>query len=185
MSNIAAGFVGSVDITADGTLSVDGGLSTTPIDFSGNQTIFDSTSGKFTNINSSAIERTGDDQLEFPGTADAFQALYELAQDLRNTRGLSAAELTEALDRRIGELGQLSDHVLSVVGQQSTSLQALQRLGTRNDDLALETETQLSDLQSTNIPETVLRLQNDQNLLQFTYAITAEINSISLLDFLR
>ena len=134
---------------------------------------------------SGAIRSAGDDYLEFPGTSNAFQVLYELSQDLRNTRGLPEAEITETLDTRLGELDRLSDHLLSIVGQQSAALQTLDRLEVRNQDLALETEIQLNALQATNIPEAVLRLQNDQNLLQYTYAITAEINAIGIIDFLR
>lgn len=185
MSSITAGFSGTVDIVADGTLSVDGGLSTTAIDFSSNQTIVDSTTDRFTNINSSNIIRTGDDYLDFPGTSDAFQVLYELTQDLRNTRNLSNSDIAEALDSRLGELARASDNLLDSISQQSASLQTLDRLDDRNLDLSLEIETHLSDLQSADIPNAVLRLQNAQNLLEYTYRVTAEINSIGLIDFLR
>ncbi len=185
LSNLTAGFNGTVDIVGNGSMSVDGGLTTTAIDFSDSQTIVDSTSGRFTRIDSREIQSAGDDYLEFPGTSNAFQVLYELSQDLRNTRDLPSKELNAALDVRLGELSRLSDHVLSVVGEQSASLQTLQQLEYRNQDLALDTEIQLNDLQATNIPDAVLRLQNDQNLLQYTYAITAEITSTGLIDFLR
>jgi flagellar hook-associated protein 3 FlgL len=111
--------------------------------------------------------------------------LYELTQDLRNTRNLDSSQLAESLDRRLGELDAVADHVLNVMGQQSASLQSLRQLDFRIQDLQLETETQLSNLQSTDVAETVLRLQNDQSLLEYTYAITAEITSIGLIDFLR
>jgi flagellar hook-associated protein 3 FlgL len=185
MSAISPGFSGSVDIVADGTLSVDGGLTTEPIDFSSGQTITDSTTGRFVPIDSSKISRAGDDYLEFPGTSDAFQIVYELVQDLRNTRNLDGEQLAASLDRRLGELSNMSDHVLNVMGQQSASLQTLRQLEFRIQDLELETETQLNNIQSTDIAETVLRLQNEQTLLEYTYAITAEISSIGLIDFLR
>ncbi len=185
LSAITPGFNGTVDIASDGTLSVDGGMTTTAIDFSGNQTIVDSTSDRFANIDSTGITTVGDEYLDFPGTSDAFQILFELSEDLRNTRGLSNTELAESLDSRIGELDRMSDHILSVVGNQSASLQTLERLEFRNQDLALETEYQLHELQATNIPEAVLRFENDQSLLQYTYAITAQINSIGIIDFLR
>ena len=104
----------------------------------------------------------GDDYLEFPGTSDAFQIVYELVQDLRNTRDLDGEQLAATLDRRLGELSNMSDHVLNVMGQQSASLQTLRQLEFRIQDLQLETETQLNNIQSTDIAETVLRLQNDQ-----------------------
>ncbi len=185
LSGITAGFSGTVDLVAEGSLSVDGGLTTVSIDFTDSQTITDSTSGRFVHIDSQEIFRVGDDHLDFPGTSNAFQVLYELTQDLRNTRNLDSSQLAESLDRRLGELDAVADHVLNVMGQQSASLQSLRQLDFRIQDLQLETETQLSNLQSTDVAETVLRLQNDQSLLEYTYAITAEITSIGLIDFLR
>jgi len=182
---ITAGFNGTVDLRADGTLSVDGGLSTQPINFSADQTITDSTSGRFVHIDSREISQVGKDSLEFPGTSDAFQVIYELIADLRNTRGLSNTEVASALDRRIGELDLASNRVLDVLGYQAASLQALDQLDLRVQNLRLETETHASNLQSTDIAETVLRMQNDQALLEYTYAITAQIKSMSLIDFLR
>ena len=183
--SIAAGFDGVVDFESNGSLSVDGGATTTAIDFSASQTIIDSTSGKQTHIDTTNINSTGDDYLEFPGTSNVFQVLYELAQDLRGSRGLETTALAGSLDRRVGELDKMSDHVLEVLGEQAATLQTLQELDNRVGDLQIETETRLSELAATDIPATVLRLQNDQNLLEFTYAVTSQISSVSLLDFLR
>lgn len=185
MSSIAAGFDGTVNFTSDGTLSVDGGATTLPIDFSASQTITDSVTGKHTHIDTTQLNRTGDDYLEFPGTSDVFQVIYELSQDLRNSRGLDNVQLAETIDQRIGELDRLGDHVLEVMGQQSASLLTLEELDFRIQDLQLEVETQLSDVQATDVPTAVLRMQNDQSLLELTYAVTAQIASTSLIDFLR
>lgn len=185
MSAIAPGFDGVVDFASSGTLSVDGGLSQTAIDFSASQIVVDSTTETQVHIDSSEIHMAGDEIMEFPGTSDLFQVFYELTQDLRNSRGLGNKEQAESLDRRLGELNQLGDHVLGVMGQQSASLQTLDELDFRIKDLQLEVETQLSDLQSTDIPNAILRMQNDQSLLEYTYAVTARIASTSLIDFLR
>jgi len=185
LSSIAAGFNGTVDVIGDGTLSVDGGATTVPIDFSASQTITDSTTGRFVHIDSQDIVQTGEDYLEFPGTSDAFQILYELSQDLRNVRHLDDSQVAESLDRRLGELSKMSNHILDMVGLQSASLQSLSQLDFRIQDLQLETETRLSNLSSTDIGEAVLRLKNEQQLLEYTYRITADIASTSLIDFLR
>ncbi len=98
---------------------------------------------------------------------------------------MSNADYASALDRRIGELGEMADHILVTMGRQSASLQSLEELEYRIEDIELEVETQLSNVKSTDIPETVLRLQNEQSLLEFTYSVTAQITSTSLLNFLR
>ena len=71
------------------------------------------------------------------------------------------------------------------MGRQSASLKTLDELDFRIQDLTLEVETQLNNLQTTDISDAVLRLQNDQSLLEYTYAVTAQIASTSLIDFLR
>jgi flagellar hook-associated protein 3 FlgL len=182
---ITAGFNGTVDLAANGTLSIDGGLTTLPIDFSANQTVVDSTSGKLVHINSANIETVGEDYLEFPGSSNAFQVLYELVQDLRGSRQLSSSELAQSLDRRLGELGATSDQLLNIVGQQSASLATLQQLDSRISDFQLQTAEQLNGIQATDIPTAILRMKNDQTLLEYTYAVTAEVMSVQLINFLR
>ena len=184
-TNITAGFNGTVDIVSTGTLSVDGGLTEIPIDHSANQVVVDSETDAAVTIDSTQIRQTGNDHLEFPGTSDAFQVLNALRNDLLNTRGLDSNGVAQSLDRRLGELDAVASNALAILGEQSTSLQTLRSLGERVDDLSFSTETQISEIQSTDIPEAVLRLENSQALLQFTFAVTAEVTSLSLLDFLR
>ncbi len=184
-SAIAAGFNGTVDIRATGSLSVDGGRSKTAIDFTNDQIVSDSETGNFAVLDTVDVTTTGTNTLEFPGTSDAFQLLYDLSVDLRNENGFSNAEAAATLNRRLGELESMHDHALSILGEQSTSLATLESLNFRIEDLEISVETQLVDLQSTDIPEAVLRLENSRSLLQYTYAVTAQISSLGLLDFLR
>lgn len=185
LSGIAAGFSGDIDFVSDGTVSVDGGLTEVAIDFSASQTIVDSTTGQQTHIDTSGISQTGTDRLEFPQTSNVFQVFHELIADLRNVREFDSVDYAESLDRRLGELTALGDHALLTLGRQSASLQSLEELGNRVDDLQLQTEIQLNELQATDIPEAVLNLQNQQLLLEFTYSIAAQVTSTSILDFLR
>lgn len=184
-SNITAGFNGDVAATASGNLSVDDGDTQLPIDFSSNQTVIDSLTGRFVTIDSASIRQTGQDHLEFPGTANAIELLANLASDLRNTRELDGQGYALSLDRRLGELEELSGSVFELMGEQATSLRTMDTLRLRVDDLRLSVETRLSDVQSTDLPDAVLRLETSQTLLQYTYAATASINQLSLLDFLR
>lgn len=184
-TSIIAGFDGTIDVTGNGTLSVDGGATTIPIDFTDNQVVTVGSTGRFAHIDSRQIQRAGDNYLEFPGTSDAFQVLYELTQDLREVRTLSNKELADSLGRRLGDLEKLSNTVLETVGNQAASLKTLRQLGERIEDIKLESELNLNVVQSTNIAETVLKMRNDQTLLEYTYSITANIASVQLIDFLR
>lgn len=184
-TSITAGFNGTVDLQGDGTVSVDGGVTQTAIDFSTDQVVTDSRSGRFAIIDTSGAHSAGESYLEFPGTSNAFQLLFDLSTDLRNNRDLDNSQFAEALDRRLGQLKEMSDHAFDTLGEQSTSLAALDRLEIRIQDLEIAVETQLTDIQATDIPEAVLRLENSRALLQYTYAVTAQISSIGLLEFLR
>ena len=166
-------------------MSVDGGVTQIGITFAGSQLDEDSESGNAVTIDSASITRAGEDHIEFAGTSNAFEVLFELWSDLRNVRGLSATQTAEALDRRLGDLDKIAKNTFSLLGQQATSLKTMETLGHRVDDLMLSVETQISDVQATDIPDAVLNMENTQNLLQYTYAVTGRLTSLNLLDFLR
>ncbi len=184
-SAITAGFNGTVDITADGTLSVDGGASTIPIDFSANQAVTDSGAGAVTNIDSTNIRATGDDQIDHPGTYDAFQTLMALRDDLRNTRGLSEGDQIQSISARIGELDRIHENVLSAVGEQSASLQNLDSLESRLRDVQLTTKQLISNLEDADVSQLVVQLQANQNMLTLTLATAAKLQDQSFLDFMK
>lgn len=184
-TTIASGFNGTVDIDSSGTLSVDDGASEIPIDFTSSQLVADADSGRFVRIDSSGIDVVGDDSLEFPGTSDLFQILHATAADLRNTRELNSSQYAQSLDRRLGELDHASAKIFNVMGEQSTSLKTMETMEFRVVDLMLSVESSIGEIQATDFPDAVLRLENSQALLQYTYAVTANLNSLGLLEFLR
>jgi len=184
-TSITAGFSGDVAIAADGLLSIDGGATATPVDFSSNQLVQNSLTGEVTNVDSSAIRQVGTERVEYEGTADAFTALLELREDLRNTSGLPSSTLSTALNRRIADLDRVRDNVMLIVGEQSVSLQHLDALEQKVQDIQLETRRIISENESADIAEVAIKLQNEQALLQFTLASTAIVLDQSLLDYLR
>ena len=54
----------------------------------------------------------------------------------------------EALNRHLGELENFGRNAFSLLGEQSTSLQTLEALGTRVEDLSLATQIQITDVQA-------------------------------------
>ena len=65
------------------------------------------------------------------------------------------------------------------------SLSTLDGLGYRVEELMNSVEISISEVQSTDVAEATLRFANSQSLLEYTYAATAQISSLSLLNFLR
>ncbi len=184
-TGITPGFNGPVAITANGALSVDGGATSVPVNFSSNQIVTNGATGAVTNVDSTNIRTAGSDSLQYTGTSDAFQALFALRDNLRNTRGLSASQQAQALSQNLAELDRVRQGVLKVTGQQSAGLQNLQSLNNQLSQAQLDTQKRITDLQGADIAQIVVGLQSQQNLLQLTLASTARMFSQSLLDFLH
>lgn len=184
-SAITAGFSGSVDIESTGNLSIDGGATTTPITFSSNDVVTDSVAGVVVNIDSSSITRVGTENMEFPGTNDVFNAVIALRDELLNTQNRSASDHAAALDRRLGDIERVQSHVLDILGVQSVSLQQIDRLQTRTEDLQLNEKIQYGNTVSADVAESVTRLQELTNLQQFTLAAVSKYLTPNLLNYLQ
>jgi flagellar hook-associated protein 3 FlgL len=184
MSSITPGFSGNVAITTAGTLSLDGGKSEVPITWNTSIALTDPVSGGRVRLNTLTLRQSGTDELEFPGTTDVFETLDALVRDLRGERKVPAEQLNASLGRTLERLEQLGDQVLEITGIQSSTLAGLEQVGFRNEDLQLELQTEQSNLQSTDIAQAVIHLQQEQLLQQYTYTITSRIMSQSLLNYL-
>ena len=145
-SAVPPAYNGTIALTASGTLSVDGGATTTPITFAANQVITNSVTGAVTNVNSTAIRGAGDERLDYTGSYDAFQVLMSLRDDLRNLRGLSDHDQTLALSQRLAELERVQGGVLRATGQQAADLQNLDGIESRAQDVRLETQKLVNDV---------------------------------------
>lgn len=183
--SISAGFSGDVDLTADGTISTDGGNTTTPIDFSNNQIVASSNDQAVTNVDTSEITRSGSESIEYGGSSDLFSTLVQLRDDLRNTRGLQGDDWDDAIIRRDVDIERHANQLLEVVGQQSVSLESIVALRDRNRSYNLEVSQIIDDVENADLTDVVLQLQQEQNLLEYTYATSSTILNQNILDYLR
>lgn len=183
--SITPGFSGSVDITSNGALSIDRGLTEQAIDFSGDQLFTDSRDGTAVYLDTSEARNTDGAKLEFAGTFDAFQSLVALRDDLLNTRGLSVAERNEALGRRLDDINRISDHMLDEVGVQSVNLESLERIKNLTEDRKLAYEVTLADLTAVDFARAAVQLQEVLNLQQVTMTTIGRVSNSNLADFLR
>lgn len=184
-STLAAGFIGNITVQGQGTLSTDLGATQIPIDFSDNQVVLNSVTGQVTNVDTRAVKKAGVEHVEYGGTTDVFQSLIELRNDLLNRRDLSPQEWTDAMDRRVEDVQRVYGFLLDVIGEQAVSLENLDAIEARSEDLQLELKISLADLEAADIAEAAVLLQSEQTALQFTYAATTRLMDTSLLDFLR
>ncbi len=184
-TSIQAGFSGTVQLTAAGTISLDGGVTTVPLNFGSNEALVDSRDGTVVHLDLSGVRRTGTDFLEAPGTSDVFSAVRNLRDDLLNTRGLTNSDRSSALERRLTDLDRVHDHVLDVLGVQAVSLEQIERLKVRSEDLAHAEELALSETVSTDFTAAVLRLRELQSVQEFTMAVVGRLLTPNLLNFLQ
>jgi flagellin-like hook-associated protein FlgL len=182
---IAPGFSGTLAITADGTLSVDGGVTSVPITFASNQVLTDSATAAITNVDSTNIRRAGTEILDYAGAQDVFQTLIALRDELRSAQTQTADSLSARITIRVAALDRLRENVLQGVAEQSVALENLDSIETHTEELRLELQKQASELESADLGDLVLRLQEEQYLLQLTLASTARLFDHSLVDFIR
>ncbi len=182
---ITPGYNGTVDLTGDGTMSIDGGLTSTAITFSASQTLTDSRDGSVVYVNTAGTIRTGTDQLEFPGTNDIFNTIRALRDDILNTRNLAPQDMQAALNRRVGDIERAQEHLLDVIGIQSVSMQQIERLEARTGDLKLAEQQEYSDTTSADMAKAVIRLQELNNLQQFTMAAVGQLLTPNLLNYIQ
>jgi flagellin-like hook-associated protein FlgL len=166
-------------------MSIDGGTTSTPIDFSENQQLIDSGDGSAVFLDTRKITRTGTDQLEFVGTADIFAAVNNLKLDIQNARNLSPSERSAALARRLEDLELIHDHLIDVKGIQGVAMEQLDRLSTRTEDLVLAEKIELNDTIAADFTQAVIRMQELTNLQQYTIAAVSRSLSTNLLNYLQ
>lgn len=184
-SSITPGFHGSVSLTATGTLSTDDGTTTVPINFGANQVITNSVTGDITNVNSTNIRQAGVDQVAYRGTSDLFQTLISLRDTIANAQGLSSNDRLAMLTQQIADLDRSINSVANTVGSQAVQAQSLTSLKDHLTQMQLDLRQTTDNLQSTDTASAVVSLQKQMNLYQASLQIAAQINSLTLMNFLK
>ncbi len=125
----------------------------------------------------------GDKIFQQPG-ADAFQALIGL-RDALNNPNLTPSQVSQTATTQMAEIQQAETAVGNVVGQQGSSLQTLQAMGSQFGTLQLYDKTQNGNLVNADISSAIVAFQEQQNLFQATLEITSQIFSPSFLTFMN
>ena len=164
-TGITAAFSGSVNILAVGTVSIDGGASTIPINLTGNQQITDSFDGTVIHLNTTDVRRAGTDTTAFAGTSSAFTSLIGLREELLTGSSRSSADHRAAMEQRLTEIERVEDHLLDEISTQSVSLENLDRLETRTEDLQLHQIATHAETSDADLAAAALELQELQQFL--------------------
>ena len=181
---IVPGFNGTIDIESTATISTDGGASSDPVAFDPDQIVVNAINQQVTHLDTAGITRTGRDFIEYTGTADLFTALYELKDDLLNSRNLDESALSKSLARRADDIERASNRVLEIVGEQSIWLENLQLLENRQADQELELVANITEIQAVDVAQTISELQFRQSIVEANFASFSIVQQLSILDFL-
>lgn len=184
VTGVTPGFAGSASITADGALSTDGGATQQAITFSANQQVQNSVTGDVTNVDTSAVRRAGTESIDYAGTADVFQVIAELETDLKDEAHIGTADWQNAMTNHMTDIERMQNNVLNVVGEQSVSLESLDSLETRINNMQVDQQKMASDIEGADMADAVLHMQQEQTMLQYTLAATARMFDISLVNYL-
>lgn len=112
-----------------------------------------------------------------PSGADAFAALTALADHLRNDPSQITADIT-ALD---GSLRTMTDAVASV----GARAKQVDDMRLRVDDGIVQSTNGLAEVESVDLPATIIELQLQEVAYQAALGATARVIQPSLMDFLR
>ena len=149
-----------------------------------NEVVTDSASGEIVYVDATNIQRAGKDRLVAPGSADLFQTLMTLRDDMRDP-SFSNADRSNVLSLHLVEIDRIGGAILETVGQQSAKSKSLVTLKNRTEDVQLEVKQFTNNLESADAAEAILNLQSNENLFQIGLAVAARVNTISLVNFLN
>ncbi|MBK8979978.1 MAG: flagellar hook-associated protein FlgL [Planctomycetes bacterium] len=172
-------------LVSEAWASLDGGATRTRIDFGSDRVIVeDPLDESRVHVDVSALASTGVEHLTFAGTFDAFAALIELRDQLRNVDGAPADTVRERLTAIVGALGEAHELVLGALQDLGARSDGLGLLQTRLDTLRQMDEETLSDVRDVDLVEAIAKMEMQNFAYQAALQVSARAIQTSLLDFL-
>ena len=172
--------------TAKAGLSTDGGATITEVsDFSvpvvAVQNSFDET---VLQVKVGNLMRTGDELVKHEGTFDAFAVMIGLRDMMRNAYDLDDAEVQQQISQLLSEVDGSHDAVLDGLRELGFRSSSLDALNNRVEGLEISRTESLSQLQDTDLAETILELQRQDYAYQAALQVSARVIQSSLQNFL-
>ncbi|MHC4942904.1 MAG: flagellar hook-associated protein FlgL [Planctomycetota bacterium] len=172
---------GTVDITSTGTLSLDGGVTTTAINFSSNQVVYNSLDESVTNVDTTGIVRTGNEYLTYTGTLDLFEVLTAIRDDLRNTRGLPEEEQVANISARIMQLIDAHEDVITGMAEFGGRTMRLDLVKNRLEEFDLRLTELTAGLEEADITEALMELELANQAMQIAQSVANKVLQATML----
>ena len=176
LSQISAGFNGTVTVAASGTMSLDGGATTTAINFSSaNQVVVDSQSGSTLYVDARGIKKAGSDLVRSQGGSDVMSALVELRDALKNDDGLPDDQQVARISATIGSLSDGADRVLAALARVGAHERFAEATKARVGDLTQLLTAKQSSLEDVDFAAASVQFSQVQLALQAGLQVTAKV----------
>lgn len=172
-------------LTGAASLALDG-ANYTPITLGEtNLQLSSPTTGSVVHVDTTGIVRAAREQVTFVGTANVFDTLQGVIDDLRNGEGVSRNVMVDRISTRLGELDRAHSDVVLGLGKLGATSQRIQNSEERLLDLGVELQGLVSNVEDADFSEAALDLARAEQTLQLAQATGARIIQQSLLNFLR
>ncbi len=179
LSSVTAGFNGSLDAVGEGTFSLDGGTTTTAIDFTAqNQIVVDSQTSGALFVDARNVQRAGVEVLRPHGAYDLFASLIELRDSLRNVDGETTSVQLDRIRGTLSELQRGETTLLASLSSLGTRLRLAETTRTRTDELDLLLAQRQSSLEDVDFAAATVELTQAQLVLQAGVAVSARIGQL-------
>lgn len=173
--------------TSRATLSLDGGETTTEVDFGGdpNVRVVDGVDGSAANVDVSGLARTGQERVRYEGTYDAFSTLVSIRDILMNEAGEPQATVSSRLTESLKDVDESHESILTALRDLGFRSQNVDLLSNRVTGIGFETEASISQLRDTDFIEAITDFNQQDTLYQASLQVSARVVQVSLLNYLR
>ncbi len=176
LTGVTANFNGTVGATGSGTFSLDGGQTTTKIDFTQqNQVVKDAQTGSSLFVDARNVRQAGSDLVRQPATLDLFNALIELRESLKNSDALPSDQQTQRIDDAMAALDTGRDQVLGALAQFGARQRLADTTKARTDELTTQLTSDQSQLEDTDFASASIKFSEMQLAWQAGIQVSARV----------
>lgn len=171
-------------VRGEGSISIDG-ASFEPLTFGETDLqLVHPDSGAIVHVDTTAVNRSGEELLTYRGSLNLFDLMAGIAQDLARSDELSVPDLQERLEARLSELDLGHERLIGALGSLGASSQRLSVSEERVLDLGVRLQGLLSETQDADISEVAIDLAKADQSLQLAQTAAARLLQTTLLNFL-
>ena len=172
-------------LTGSGSISFNGSsyqsISLTETDLE----LVDDVRGMVLHVDTTGITRAAPELVSFSGSANIFDTMKGVADDLRNDLGFTTSESLTRIKVRLAEFDRNQANLLIGMGKLGARTTRLDTTESRLGDLSVHLDALISNSEDADLSTVVLDMSRAEQTLQLAQATGTRLISRTLLDFLR